>query len=422
MKYKIINLGCKVNSYESAMMEDLLRSSGYTYGDNSDVVIINTCTVTNTANSKSLKMIRQAVRNNPSSIILVCGCASQIYKENILKIDGVSIVIGNYGKSKIIDYINKYKQEQKQIVDVRDISNISFETMKLINFDKTRAFVKIQDGCNNYCSYCIIPYTRGNVRSRNKEDIIAEVKDLISKGHKEIVLTGIHTGHYGFEFDNYDLSDLIKELTLINGLERLRISSIEITELDDKFLKVLEENSILVSHLHIPLQSGTDSILASMNRKYDTKYFKDKIDKIRKIRPEISITTDVITGFPGETIDDFNATIEFIKTIGFAKIHVFPYSRRSGTKADLFLNQISEEEKKKRTHILLKLSRMLEEKYMEKFIGKNVTMLPEVYDNGHIIGHTDNYLLIKTKGSINDINKFKTCIVQSIEYPYCICN
>lgn len=421
MKYKIITLGCKVNTYESNAIEDLFKNENYikVIDKEADIVVINTCTVTNTANNKSLKMVRSAIKENKNAIIIVIGCASQVYKENFIELEGTNIILGNIGKSKIIDYINMYKKDKKQIVDVRDNQNIIFESMKLNNFDKTRAFVKIQDGCDNFCSYCIIPYARGNVRSRKKEDIFDEIKELIKNGHNEIVLTGIHTGHYGSDLNNYNFASLLKDIVKINGLKRLRISSIEITELTDEVLNILKNENILVSHLHIPLQAGTDKILKLMNRKYDTTYFNDKLNKIRSIRPDISITTDVIVGFPGEDENDFNDALTFIQKQKFSKIHVFPYSRRSGTVADTLPNQVSQEEKKQRVHKLIRLSKNLEEEYMQKFINKEVIFLPETYKDGYLIGHTGNYLLIKARGFENELNKEKKIIIKQINYPYC---
>ena len=420
MKYKIITLGCKVNTYESNVIDDIMQNNGYEKidDDNADIIIINTCTVTNTANNKSLKMIRHATSHNKNAIIIVCGCASQVYKEDILKINGVSIILGNYGKSKIIDYISEYKKNKKQIIDIQDIRNTKFETLKLNNFDKTRAFVKIQDGCNNFCSFCIIPYSRGGIRSRNREDILSEINSLITNGHSEIVLTGIHTGHYGEDNENYKLANLLKEILEIKGLKRHRISSIEITELNDDVLSILENNKILVSHLHIPLQSGTDKILKLMNRKYDTKYFAEKLEKIRKIRNDIAITTDIIVGFPGETDSDFEETMDFATKMKFAKIHVFPYSKRSGTVACNLDNQIPEEIKKERVRKMIRLSQTLEEEYMSKFINKVEELIVEVRNDEYVIGHTGNYLLVKAK-YIGDKRNLMIKI-NKIEYPYCI--
>ena len=421
MKFNIYTLGCKVNSYESNVMSDLLKNKGYEQVDTdskADISIINTCTVTNSADNKSFKTIRHAIKQNEDAIIVVVGCASQNRKEDIVKIDGVDIVLGNIGKSKIVDYIDEFVKSKEKKSDVFDMMDITFEPMILNNFNRTRAFIKIQDGCNNYCSYCIIPYVRGNVRSKNKEDVLKEANILIGDGHKEIVLTGIHTGHYGSDLKDYGFADLLEELCKIDSLERLRISSIEITELDDKFMKVLKDNPKLVDHMHIPLQSGSDNVLKNMNRKYDKEYFINKINDIRKIRPDISITTDVIVGFPGETEEEFNETIETIKKINFTKLHVFPYSRRAGTKADLMDNQIDERVKKERVKKLIELSKELEINYMNKFLNKDVLFIPEVYKDGYLIGHTGNYLQVKMKGCKDLLGKSVNISLKSVKYPY----
>ncbi len=423
MKFQIYTLGCKVNTYESNVMRDALLNKGYFevgLKEKADITIINTCTVTNTADSKSMKVIRQAIRRNENAIIVVCGCLVQNKKEEVSKIDGVDIVIGNINKSKIVDYIEKYIEEKKQEVDVRNIMDTNFEPMMLNNFNKTRAFVKIQDGCNNFCSYCIIPYTRGNVRSKDKQSVLKEIQLLVDEGHKEVVLTGIHTGNYGAEFADYKFADLLKDIVKIDKLERLRISSIEITEINDDVMEVIKENNILVDHMHIPLQSGSDAVLKRMNRKYDKEYFINKIKKLRKIRPNISITTDVIVGFPGETKEEFEETIETIKKIEFTKLHVFPYSKREGTKAAVMDGQVDENIKKKRVKILLQLSKELEYNYMEKFIGKKVIFIPEMAKEDYIIGHTGNFLNVKYNGNKNDLNKDIEVKINNIEYPYCI--
>ena len=379
MNFYIYTLGCKVNAYESVVMSDELKKKGYNEvnkDDNVDIYIINTCTVTNTAGNKSMKMIRQASRKNPDAIIIVVGCLSQVESDLVSKIDGVSIVLGNKNKSRIVHYIEKYKTNRKQIIDIYDLENTEFECMKINNFNKTRAFIKIQDGCNNFCSYCIIPYTRGNVRSKKREDVLEEVNSLVKNGYKEIVLTGIHTGHYGSDFDNYNFSNLLDEIVRVNGLERLRISSIEITEINDSVLDVIKKSNVIVDHIHIPLQSGCDKTLKDMNRKYDINYFKDRIQKIRDIRPNISITTDVIVGFPNETDEDFFVTYKNICDINFSKLHVFPYSVRKGTKAELMNNQINENVKNDRVKKLMELSKNLELNYMKKFVNKKITFIP----------------------------------------------
>lgn len=421
MKVSFYTLGCKVNLYETETIINKFKKKGYEivdFNDRADIVVINTCTVTNTSDKKSRNIIRQAVKNNDGAIIVVMGCYSQVRSEDIKEIDGVNIIIGNTNKSKVVELVEDYIKNRENKTLVENIMHTDFEPMILDSFEtKTRAFVKIQDGCNNYCSYCIIPYTRGNIRSKPKEDVVEEIKCLVNNGYKEVVLTGIHTGHYGKERYDYDFSDLLNELCGINGLLRLRISSIEITELDDKFLETLKNNKQIVNHIHIPLQSGCDKTLKEMNRKYDTTYFINKINEIRKIRPDISITTDLIVGFPNESEDDFNDTYEFIKKVNFSKIHVFPYSRRKGTKADLMENQIPEPIKKERVRKILGLSKELELDYMNKHLNKELEILVEKYEDGIIFGHTSNYIGIKAKGKEEDINKIIKVKPNKVEYP-----
>ncbi len=418
MKFYIYTLGCKVNTYESQVIHDMLINNNYIEDEDADIFIINTCTVTNTSDNKSLKVVRRCIRNNPDAIIIVMGCMVQA-NPDILNGLGVSIVIGNKYKSEIPELIEQYRKTKTPIVKVENIRHTTFEEMKLNNFDRTRAFVKIEDGCNNFCSFCIIPYARGNVRSRDVNSVIDEVKLLVSEGHKEVVLTGIHTGHYGFDIDT-SFSELLEALVKIKGLERLRISSIEITELTDDFMKVLNDSKVIVDHLHIPLQSGSNEILKLMNRKYDKEYFINKIEKIRSIRPEISITTDVIVGFPGETEELFEETIDTIKKVKFSKLHVFPFSLRKGTKAETLPNHLDEKTKKERCRKLIDLSEELEKEYFNKFVGKEVVFIPEVYKNGYLIGHTGNYLLVKYKGCEELIHKNITTVIDKVEYPYVI--
>lgn len=421
MKFYIYTLGCKVNTYESNVIKDKLINSGYIEGmeDNSDIYIINTCTVTNTSDNKSLKIIRKVVRNYKNSIVVAVGCMTQV-NSKLLKDLNVSIILGNSGKSRIVEYIEEFKKNKKTIIDINNIMEKPFEDMCLNNFNKTRAFVKIEDGCENFCSYCIIPYARGKVRSKKPNIVIEEITNLVKDGHKEIVLTGIHTGHYGADLEDYTFSKLLEEIEKINALERLRISSIEVTELDDEFLRVLESSKILVDHMHIPLQSGSDTILKLMNRKYDKKYFIEKIGKIRNIRPNISITTDIIVGFPGETEELFEETLDTVRKIRFSKIHVFPFSLRKGTKAEELPNHIDDVTRKDRVRKLINLSKELEIEYFNKFMGQSLEFLPEIYKDGYIMGHTGNYLSIKKKGNIQDLNKIISTKIEKIEYPYCV--
>ena len=412
MKYKIITLGCKVNEYESEVMESLLENHGYIKSDDPDICIVNTCTVTNTADSKSRKVIRSLRRQHPNAILVVAGCMIQNKKD---KLDlPADIIIGNKYKSDIVSLLKEYKNKQMYLVE--DMDTADFEDMSLNNFDLTRAYIKIEDGCDNYCSYCIIPYVRGHVRSKKHEKVIEEAKELIKNGHKEIVLTGIHTGHY--HDGNYSFANLLQDLVKLDGLKRLRISSIEITEINDEVLDVIQNSDVLVNHMHIPLQSGSDEILKQMNRKYDKQYFINKIKKLKAIKPDMNVTTDVIVGFPGESEEQFEEGIETIKEIGFTKIHVFPYSDREGTVASKMPNKIPGNIKKERVKKLLELSKSLEISYMTKHLGSEVTFIPEVYENGYLIGHTANYLLIKAKGDEALLAEEVTVKISKVDYPY----
>lgn len=409
MKVAFYTLGCKVNAYETEVAINLFKEKGYevvSFDTLADIYIINTCSVTNTSDSKSRKEIRNAIKRNPNAVIAVMGCYSQVKPDEVKNIDGVSIVIGNKDKSKIVDIVEEYIKNKKQITRIYDLNNVCFEDMILNKFENhTRAFVKIQDGCNNYCSYCIIPYTRGNVRSKDKDVVIREVKSLVSNGYKEIVLTGIHTGHYGQDLKEYDFSDLLLELEEIEGLKRIRISSVEITELNDKFLDVLRKSTKIVNHIHIPLQTGCDRILKLMNRRYDMNYYFDRIEKIREIRANIAITTDVIVGFPDETDEDFLITKENIEKLKFAELHVFPFSKREGTRAALMKNQIDGNIKKKRVKELLDLSEKLKKEYYSKFVNQELEVLAETYNEGFITGHLSNYGKVIFKGKESDLNK-----------------
>ncbi len=421
MTFRICTLGCKVNTYESNVMKDELINHGYKESkeDKADIYIINTCTVTDTSAHKSLKVVRQCLRKNEKAIILVCGCMTQVEPAKA-KLEGVSILLGNQYKSKIVSFIEEFKKTGKPIYAVDNIMECPFETMMLNNFDRTRAFVKIEDGCENYCSYCIIPYARGKVRSKEPKLVLEEIQNLVHKGHKEIVLTGIHTGHYGADLGDYHFSSLLEDILKIQGLERLRISSIEITEIDEDVLSIFKKSNIIVDHIHIPIQSGSNAILKSMNRKYDKDYFIDKVNQIRSIRPDISLTTDLIVGFPGETEELFKETIETVAKIRFSKIHVFPFSLRKGTKAEELPNHLDERTKKDRVKVMMDLSKSLEIEYMNNFLNKKIVFIPEKYQDGYLIGHTGNYLLVKTLGEETEIHKNVEVVIKKIEYPYCI--
>ena len=403
MKVAVYTLGCKVNTYESEYVIKEFLKRGYTLTDfsdpDADIYLINTCTVTNTSDQKSRKMIRQARGKNKDAVVVAMGCFTQIRDNDNQIMDFVDVVIGNKDKSRIVDLTEEFIKSKRKITNIEDISKADFDDMEISYFNtRTRALVKIEDGCENFCSYCVIPYVRGRVRSKKPERVIEEAKRLVKNGYKEIVLTGIHTGHYGADLKDYDFSDLLLELEKIDGLDRIRISSIEITELNDKFLSVLKNSKKIVNHIHIPLQAGSNHILKLMNRKYDKKYYLDKINKIREIRPDMAVTTDVIVGFPLESDHDFNETIDFVKEVSFAGGHVFPFSKRNGTPAAKMTGQITKEEKHIRCKKLISVFDSLEESYYKKHIGCTLTVIAETYEDGTLTGHTDNYLKVRFKG------------------------
>lgn len=396
MKFNIITLGCKVNSYESNFMKEALVKNGFSFcnlNEKCDILILNTCTVTDTSDKKSLKEVRRLKRENPNAILVVCGCSVQNDKTKYDDL-GINILMGNINKSNIVSIIEKYLDDKTPVEYVAKTRDLPFENMEVDISDHTRAYIKIEDGCDNFCSYCIIPFVRGKKRSKDFSLVLREVQHLANNGYKEIVLTGIDTG--GYESNSKDLTDLIHEMCKINGIERIRQSSIEITQINDKFIEELKNNNKICDHIHIPLQSGSDSILKLMNRKYDLKYFFDKIDMIRSVRPDISITTDVIVGFPGETEEMFLETIQTCKKINFSKIHAFPYSERKGTKASMMDGKVAESVKHERVKKLLELSDSLEKSYYDKFKGKKLDVLIEEVSESGSKGHTSNYLMVHT--------------------------
>lgn len=407
MTFKIITLGCKVNTYESEVMQEKLIKAGYqvtSEDSKADIVIINTCSVTNMADSKSRKLIRHAKRENNEAIVVVCGCSAENHQAALKDLD-IDILIGNSGKSKIVDLINNYLIAKTPYTYFAGTRDLEFEDMEADKFTShTRGFIKVQDGCNNFCTYCIIPYMRGNIRSKDFNTAIKEAESLAKNGHQEIVLTGIHTGSYG-RGTKHDLTDLINAMSEIDELKNIRISSIEVTELDEKFMNMLKTNLKVCHHMHIPLQSGSDKILKLMNRKYDKKAFLAKIAEIRNCVPDINITTDVITGFPGETEEDFQECIDFCKTVGFSKIHTFPYSERTGTLAAKMPNQVPVNIRKERAKRLIEVSNTLEKTYNEAQIGKNFPVLIEEIKDDNSIGHTSTYLKVIVKEKLEH-NKF----------------
>ena len=397
MNFNVINLGCKVNAYEAESTARSLEQHGYTRVDNdgADITIIYTCAVTNMAAQKSRKMIHRAKRNNPESTIVVAGCYSQIDPDALKEAD---ILIGTKHKSKLLDYLLEYEKNHERIVDIEKVDVLPFENMFVDQFDnQTRAYLKIQDGCNQFCTYCVIPFARGRERSMAVNDVLESVKMLQEK-HSEIVLSGIHTGRYGRDI-GMTLSSLLDELLAISPEDfRFRISSIEMTEIDDHLIDLMKKDHRIARHFHIPLQSGCDTVLKRMNRPYTTKEFLERIEYIRKEIPGISISTDLIVGFPGETDEEFKKTCDFLKECQFSFLHIFPYSLRSGTKAASMEHQIDPKIKKSRAAICAEINEELYDKYKESYLDKEVTVLFEKDEDGYTFGHSSEYLPVLVKG------------------------
>lgn len=400
MTFAVHSFGCKVNIYESEYVINVLEEAGYRlvdFQEKADIYIINTCTVTNEADKKCRKLIHTTRINHKDSILIVMGCYSQL-NNNI----DADIVIGNKYKSKIVDLINEYQRNHQKVIKVEDIRTTNFEDMYINRFvTHTRAFVKIQDGCNSFCTYCTIPYARGGLRSKRPELVIKEVRDLVSKGYKEIVLTGIHTGRYGVEI-NTNLEKLLRELVQIKDIFRIRLSSIEMNEVTEGIIDLMKNNPIIARHLHIPLQSGSDFILNAMGRKYTVNQFIEKINHIREEIADISITTDLIVGFPGETEEYFEETIDTLDKIKFTKVHTFPYSRRDGTVAASMLNQIDGNIKKCRVKKVISLSDKCEQEFYQKRINKVYNGIVETKKDGTKTVLTSNYIQVNIEDNLEN--------------------
>ena len=392
----MFSLGCKVNSYECSALSSMLLKEGYIEAgkDTPDVFIINTCSVTSTADQKSRQHIRKFMKLYPNAISVVMGCYAQGNAELIAKEIKPNILAGTSHRKDIPELIKKFMETKEQIIVVdENPRKYTYEEMGVTSFsENTRAYLKIQDGCDNFCTYCIIPYRRGKMRSRSREAVLEEAKYLVSQGYQEIVLSGIHVGGYGKDLGNYSFSYLVRELLDIPNLYSLRISSIEESEIDDQLIELLNTKKNLAKHLHIPLQSGSETVLKRMNRKYLPSEFLAKLRKLRAACPDVAFTTDVIVGFPGETEEEFKETFNFIKECGFDQLHVFPYSQREGTAAATMPNQIDPRIKNERVKALMDLSTSLWNEYTSRFIGQQVEVLVERFVNNLNIGHTTNYI------------------------------
>ncbi|MEL5987255.1 tRNA (N(6)-L-threonylcarbamoyladenosine(37)-C(2))-methylthiotransferase MtaB [Kurthia gibsonii] len=421
-------LGCKVNHYETEAIWQLFKDEGYERKDfdhQADVYVINTCTVTNTGDKKSRQVIRRAVRQNPDAVICVTGCYAQTSPAEIMAIPGVDIVVGTQDRSKMLGYIEQYRAERKPINAVRNImKNRVYEELDVPYFtDRTRASLKIQEGCNNFCTFCIIPWARGLMRSRDPKEVINQAQQLVDAGYLEIVLTGIHTGGYGQDLKDYNLAQLLRDLEAqVKGLRRLRISSIEASQLTDEVLQVLKESKVIVNHLHIPIQSGSDTVLKRMRRKYTMEFFGERLDRLKEVLPDLAITSDVIVGFPGETEEEFMETYNFIAKHQFAELHVFPFSKRTGTPAARMEDQVDEEVKNERVHRLLTLNDQLAKEYASRFDGELLEVIPEDITSegehaGMLVGHTANYLKVVFEGTPDMIGKMVRVKVTKPGYP-----
>ncbi|MEL3957917.1 tRNA (N(6)-L-threonylcarbamoyladenosine(37)-C(2))-methylthiotransferase MtaB [Caldifermentibacillus hisashii] len=423
-------LGCKVNHYETEAIWQLFKQNGYErveFEQNSDVYVINTCTVTNTGDKKSREVIRRAIRQNPDAVICVTGCYAQTSPAEIMEIPGVDIVIGTQDRLKMLDYIEQYRKERKPINAVRNImKNRVYEEMSVPYFtDRHRATLKIQEGCNNFCTFCIIPWARGLMRSRDPKEVIRQAQTLVDAGYNEIVLTGIHTGGYGQDLKDYNLAMLLKDLEeQVPGLKRLRISSIEASQLTDEVIDVIEKSKVIVRHMHIPLQSGSDTVLKRMRRKYTMAEYEERLLKLKKAVPDLAVTSDVIVGFPGETEEEFMETYNFIKKHKYAELHVFPYSKRTGTPAARMENQIDEAVKEERVHRLIALSDQLAKEYASRFEGEVLDVIAEEPykedpSSGLYEGHSDNYLKVVFPATEDMLGKIVRVKITKAGYPYC---
>ena len=395
-------LGCKVNQYETNAMEQQFIQNNYKIVENTekaDIYVINTCTVTNMADRKSRQMLRRVKEINQSAVIVVCGCYAQVAKTELEQIPEVDIILGINEKNKIVQIVEEYLANKDNIIEVADVS----KQKEFLDFgdvtytEKNRAVIKVQDGCNMFCSYCLIPYARGRIRSRKIENVVSEIEKIAKQGIKEVVITGIHVASYGkdFENENIRLINLLEEINKIEGIERIRLSSLEPTIVDEEFARRLSKLEKICDHFHLSLQSGCDATLKRMNRKYTTAIYKEATEILRKYYPNANFTTDVIVGFPGETDEEFNQTYKFLKEIGFYKMHIFKYSPRKGTVAEKLPNQVDGNIKEERSKKLIELSNNMQNEKNSKYIGKTVKVLFEEYENGYYKGHTTNYMVVK---------------------------
>ncbi len=407
-KVSFITLGCKVNQYDSDAMRTLFVRNGYTAAgedEPADVYVVNTCSVTSIGDRKSRQMIRRIRRAHPDSVIAVAGCYAQLAPEVFEKMGDVDVIVGLQNRTHIVDYVEEamHRTDKKPLNQTVDIMKVDrFENMEVdVEGEvRTRAFIKVQEGCDNYCTFCIIPYARGRLKSRLQKDAVDEIRRLVSKGYREVVLTGIHLGNYGKDLhDGTSLASLVAELVKIPDLLRIRLGSIESVELSEELISIIQNEPKVCRHLHLPLQAGSDAVLKGMNRHYRLPQFKKLINELREKVPGIALTTDLIVGFPGETEENFQETLDTLREIRFSAIHVFPYSRRIGTPAASYPNQISNEVKKDRVHRVQEVEKEIALEYRKQFMGQVVHVLAEEIKDGYYEGLTDEYVRVSIRDS-----------------------
>ena len=418
MKVAFYTLGCKVNQYETNGMIQAFLENGYDivdFTEKSDIYIINTCTVTSISDKKSRQMIRRTKQLNPEAIVVAVGCYAQVAKDKLEEIKDIDLILGISEKTEIIKYVEEEIKERNPKTYISDVMHQKqFVDFGSVNYtDKNRVAIKVQDGCNQFCTYCIIPYARGRIRSRKIENVKKEIEDLAKKGIKEIVITGIHVASYGKDLEeNIGLIDLLEEINKIDGIERIRLSSLEPTLITEEFVKRLSKLSKICDHFHLSLQSGCNETLKRMNRHYNTEEFKKATELLRKAYPNVALTTDIIVGFPGETDEEFNTTYDFLKEIKFYKMHVFKYSPRHGTKAEKMQNQVDGNIKEERSKKLIELSDKNEIYQNKKYINKNLEVLVEEFEDGYYKGHTTNYIMVKIQENTKNLqNKIVKLII-----------
>jgi len=420
MKIAFATLGCKVNLYDTEAIMELFQNKGYEivdFNDFADIYFINTCTVTNFGDKKSRQMIRRAKRQNKDAIVVASGCYAQVFPKETEKIEGVNIVVGTKDRNKIIEIVENYKDKSKVVNKVSDImKEKEFEKLSISKIKgRTRAYLKIQEGCNRFCTYCIIPFARGPVRSRSKEDIISEVKVLAQNGFKEVVLTGIHVASYGVDMENMNLIKIIKLVNDIDGIERIRFSSVEPTVITDEFISEIKKMPKVCDHYHLSLQSGCDKILSAMNRKYNSGQYREAVYKIKNAFPDAAVTTDVIVGFPGESDSNFLESCEFVKSLNISKVHVFPFSSKTGTKAALMPDKVPNNIKNERSRKLIEISNRLNIEFIKNMIGKVKPVLFErCIGNNLYEGHTTNYINVFVQSNKNIINNIKNVKISEV--------